>query len=354
MSNPLYWELTHCAGYIVPPCKDMEEDKAIDQIQGSSINVDKTPVIQSYFRPLFDKVYEDCNISVRFVNFGDNGDQQNDIRDLIRVLAFSTQTEEKERASKTLALRLAIASDQRSQKGLFIVAAGYSSESNKYQVVLWKFPADQSIQATFDDTGISVQLIEGAFSRNLKYFKASVFRDEEADTSFWEGLVEDRQSTEGTKFWIEGFLKATPNLTNVRATRLIAQTLKEIINEEPNYKIQDGIISAVIAVKSQKDRSITFKEISNNYLPESVRDQFEKQLSAVLEIPFMIDIDTLNEQFGVRTIIINSNDKRINVAALINDFDDIVDVQDDLDGITRIVITGEIAGGSVKTSRGFE
>lgn len=354
MTNPLYWELTHCGGYIVPPCKDMEEDKAIDMIQGSSINVHETPVIQHYFRPLFDRVYEDCRIPIRFVNTKDNGEPQNDIRDLIRILAFSTNNEEKESASKILALRLALASDQRSQKGLFIVAAGHSSQSNQSQVVLWKFPADQSIQATFNETGISVQLIEGAFSRNLKYFKASVFRDEEAEKSFWEGLVEDRQSTEGTKFWIQNFLQATPNLTDVRGTRLVAYTLREIINDEPDYRVQDGIISGAIAIQSQKNRPITIKEISEKYLPESVRDQFEKQLEAVLEIPFTIDIDTLEDQFGIRTIILNSRNSRVNITAPIKDFEDIIEINNDLDGVARIVIVGEVAGGKVKTSRGFE
>jgi len=158
-------------------------------------------------------------------------------------------------AAQELACRLARATTNRSPSGLFMVLVG---RLNEYiRVVLWKFPADEALQASVMTDGIAIRVLEDAFSRKSTYFKAAFFEDCPADTSFWTGKVEDKQAkhrvAEAAEFWIAGFLAARTALTSARGTRILARALRKTIQQTTCIEDKEALIAAGSVVKSQID-----------------------------------------------------------------------------------------------------
>ena len=268
MSEVHDWKITFCAGYIVPPSRGLKEADAVQGIQGSHVKLDHS--IISYFNPLFIDSVVTCPINVIFTHT--EGRQENEIRDRVKQLAFGLQEEQVEHA-KALALALGLATDQRSQPGLFITLVGQSSMGFS-RVVLFKFPADESLQAIFSEEGLSINVITGAFSRKNDYFKAAVFEGTKASTAFWVGKVEDKQATqrifEVSDLWVIGFLKALPNLSDERGTRTLAKATKSLLDTVYDEKTRLQIISALTTIKSQDDRLITLRNFADDYLPSNL------------------------------------------------------------------------------------
>jgi len=93
------------------------------------------------------------------------------------------------------------------------------------RVLLWKFPSEENLQANISAHGLTIKLLQDAFSRKSHYFKAAMFEGTPATTSFWTGKVEDKQAKQSVKevadFWVTGFLNARPVLTEVRGSRIL-------------------------------------------------------------------------------------------------------------------------------------
>jgi hypothetical protein len=346
MSPDVGWNITFCAGYIVPPCKDMEPDDAMDKIQGSPMNLAAQTL--DYFQPLFDEVHETCQLEIVFNS--PDGDQQNIIRDLIRDISFGDQATQY-LSSRKLALQLALATDYRSPTGLFLVVCGQYNE--ECRVVLWKFPAEESLQANFSDKGLTIEIIKGAFSRKTDYFKAAMFQGNEAETTFWKGQVDDRQANtrvyEVSNLWVIQFLQALPELTNRRGTKILGRTIKKILAKLENPSEQFSVISAMTVLKNvHTTYPVTLKEIAETYLSSDVQEVFLREIKSPLlaSTTFTVEIPTLDEELGIRTITL---DNMFTVTGPADRFNDAILTSTD-EG-TVIQIHGEITDQRLKSSK---
>lgn len=316
-----------CGGYIVKPCRHLGHEPTPDVInnifqqrlvQGSAIALN--PSIANYFLNLFESSTETCKTDVRFSPT--NGRQENSIRDEIRLLAFSTDSNVKDEAARRLAIHLGLASDHRSPVGLLIVISG--KFGNKSRVAIFKFPTDESLQANYMSSQLVVDVIEGAFSRKTDYFKAAVFEDIETATSMWEGKVEDRQASQrvydASELWLERFLNCLAAMKDVAATKILSKALKTLLAKTTDPELQEGIVGAAIALRNQRGRRLTMREFSES-LPEEIREEFLSELgdSSYADALFTPDNGTLQKVLGRRTIVLHN---QVQVNAPVSVFED--------------------------------
>ena len=151
------WNLEFCAGYIVRPSKGQELDAIENSIVGYQIDIANIPT--DFFLSEFSSPPDKYPINVAFVP--EDGQQENEIRTLIRNIAFERAVG-KEDESRALAVRLAGATDRRSRSGLFVILSG--KKNNNHRVLLWKFPADESLRMQTEGT-VGIELIKDVFSR---------------------------------------------------------------------------------------------------------------------------------------------------------------------------------------------
>ena len=210
------WNISFVAGYKVPPCYGMNEEYVQSQVEGSSFELDESG--QRYFLPLFENGLSNNAINVAF----ETNDQDHYIRN--QILALNDDNVAlKEQVARDLALRLAISSPKSTRNGLLVIMAG--KQSDKYRVVLWKFPANPSIQAELLDSELVIRVLDSAFSRDTDYFKAAIFEDKSLDrSSFLFGKIEDKQTRvrgAAALFWMKNFLGTRPQISDENGTRTI-------------------------------------------------------------------------------------------------------------------------------------
>jgi len=355
MASEQMWSISYCAGYIVPPCKGLEPEDVIEQINGAPVSLESEVI--NYFRPLFVDSWNTCTIEIAFLPIEDNEgefEQYNPIRDMVRKIADGS-LDEKTTCSKQLALQLALASDRRSPTGLFVVVAGNLADESR--VTLFKFPADESRQAVFSRDGLSIQVVENAFSRKTNYFKAAVFQGNASNNAFWIGRVEDKQATqriyEVSDLWAIRFLQSAPQLTSSRGTRLLARALRDLINDLDDPDTQQSLLAAATTIRSQEDRNISLGEFAEQYLPAEVRQPFLDALGepTLANAVFQVDRTTLDEQLGVRTIVL---DNRFSVTGPIDDFENrefFEMTSPDENGLVQITLRGYIVGQRIRTTK---
>lgn len=338
------WELLFSAGYIVQPCRGLEPEAIPVRVTGSTLNLDTLP--SSFFLPLFTESAEKSPIDISFLPEG--GQQVNAVRGLVRSIAFDEITQ-KEHASMDLACRLAGSTYMRSGAGLFVVLLGRFSE--RARVMLWRFPGDESLQARMLTGALDIRLIQDAFSRESTKFKAAMFEGTPASTSFWKGRTEDRQAKsrvrEVADFWVMDFLNARLALTASRGSRLLARSLRETIKKAESVEIKEALIAAAVAVKSQAGRNISFQEFATNYLPESVRPTFVKEVGGplVAESMFQIEAETLDRELRFKSIVI---DNLFIVRGPLDQFDERVTVEvTNEEGVVDVTLRGTITSQSI-------
>ena len=341
------WELVFGAGYIVPPCKGLDDEEVARHVVGSQFDIET--LLSKYFLPIFSKDSENYPIGVGFIS--KNDPQENDIRALIRSVALENN-DKKEFASRSLAFRLAQATTRRSKKpGLFVVLVGQNEVNHR--VALWKFPADESIQAQITDQGISIRLIQDAFSGNSTYLKGAMFEGTAASTSFWRGRIEDRQTKsrirEMADFWVTDFLQSRPAMTDTSGTRLLSKGLRSVINQTRDIETQQSLIDAASVIKEQTGINISLNDFAQRYLPSTIRKKFISVIggSELAQSIFRIDRETLVKEFKYKSIILEN---QFVLRGPLEQFDDVVHVgEPNEEGIVEITLQGRIASQAIKT-----
>lgn len=345
-SHTELWELLFCAGYIVQPSKGLEPDGVRDRVAGSPIDIATIPI--SFFLPLFTESAAKCQIDISFVP--EDGKQENVVRSLVRALAFDDLAQ-KVLAAQALAYRLACTTTRRSPPGLLVVLAGQRQKQTR--VLLGKFPANESLQASIFASGITIRLLQDVFASKSTYFKAAMFEGTLASTTFWRGKVEDKQAkqrvTEAADFWVVDFLAARPELTPARGTRLLARGLREAIKQAPSVETKEALAAAAQVIKSQVDRDLSLHDFANNYLPEEARQTFVKAAGspAIADTSFRIDVTTLEREFRYKSILL---DNAFVIKGPLEQFDNVVKVQNtDQEGVVEVSLRGRITSQTVQT-----
>jgi len=334
------WDLYFCAAYLVPPCKGQTPEAVAEMVQGSVLDTDSLPT--DFFLPLFSQVADEHPIQVAFA--AEDGEQRNAVRTLIRAVAFDDVG--RNSACRELSYRLALATDGRSRKpGLFVVLAGRAS--NVARVLLWKFPSDQSLQAKVRQGMMTVSLLEDAFSRKGRFFKAAMFEGTAASTSFWTGTVEDRQARsrarEVSDFWVVSFLRARLAFTDSGGSRLLAKALRGTLKKTDSPEAKGALIAAAMVIKSQGDTVITLGDFARGYLPRDAQAIFGKLVGgpAVMRLQFRLDPAVLEKELKLRTIALANE---FIIRGPLDTFDEVVTVgSPDQLGAVDISVHGVIA-----------
>ena len=338
-STMIQWKLSFAAGYLVPPSLGMDPHEISTQLRGSTINITSLP--DAFFCPLFEDAPAKAQNLVIFVS--DTGKQSNPVREIVRTLAFQSSGS-RPAAARELAVRLASVTSRRSPHGLFLVLVGAKGSSSR--VVLWKFPADESIQARLVDSRLLISIVDDAFSRRSTYFKAAVFEDIQTNTCFWEGRVEDRQAggrvREVADFWVYDFLQCRPALTSVHGTRLLANALRETIRRAEDETIRDALISLIPVLKAQAGLQLTLQGFAEQFVPPPSRQDFLSLAGGedVWNTPFQLDTETLADQIRVRSLTVND---QFTLRCPIDTFDDVVSIEPTpTKDIVRVSLRGRV------------
>lgn len=339
-----HWELFFGAAFIVEPSKGLEPNQASANLRGSSVEVASLP--RDFFLSLFEESINRYPIEVVFSPQGPG--QANAVRDIIRSVVLPG-SRGREDAARKLALRLAACTDQRSPTGLLVLLAGRRRDTSR--LVIWKFPADQALQASMVGGVVKIRLIEGAFSRESTYFKAAVFEGPEADTSFWDGKVEDKQAKQrvegAAEFWTTEFLTARPTLTDAHGTRVVAKALKYVLKKAANAETMEEIAAAARVLATQHARNHSIADVADNYLPETTRQDFVSEAGGpdVADQIFRIEPEILRREFKLKSMTL---DGKFTIKGPLEEFDRAVKVSPSREeGLVTVSLKGKITGESV-------
>jgi len=337
------WKLFFGAGFVVEPSKGLDGGEVKKRLQGSAVEVDTLP--KEFFLPLFESADE---LPIEIVFVPERGKQKNEVRDWVRSILFDEKPK-KEDAARKLALRLALATDQRSPEGLFVTLAGRKGVA--YRIALWKFPADQTLQADVAKGMITIRLIEDAFSRESTYFKAAMLEGPKAETTFWTGRIEDRQAKHGVKgaaeFWTGDFLAARPVLTDAHGTRVVAKALRKIIDKTGALETREGLIAAAQVLRTQGGNRISIGDVAARYLPADERDEFIAAAGGpeVSDHPFRLEPEVLESELRLKSITL---DVKFVIRGPLEDFDSVVSVTPaEEEGTVQVSLKGKITSESV-------
>ncbi len=339
------WNLEFCAGYIVEPRKGQETSKIKDSLVGFQINIANIPT--EFFLKLFAMAPDKYPINVAFIP--EEGKQENEIRTLIRNIAFAKSTG-KEVEALALAVQLAGATDNRSQSGLLVILSGKTKKNHR--VILWKFPADESLRMLIKGTK-KIELVRDVFSRKGTYYKAAMFEGSTATTSFWKGKVQDNQAqdtlSEAAEFWIKDFLCARSELTNVHGTRIASKALKKLIDKTKELDRKESLVAAARVLREQSGKRTSFKDIADTYLPVESRPEFIETTGTeeISQQTFQLDKEVIEKQFKYKSIIL---DDEYMVKGPLDKFDEEVKINPiDKEGKVEVSLTGKITSESVRT-----
>lgn len=299
------WTYTFWAGYLVPPCRGLSLEDASRIIRGSPISVNDIP--NGFFAPLFCDADVRCPIGVAFLS--DEGRPSNSVRDLVRLIALG-DLESRESAARELAGRLACATSERSPEGLFVIMAGTRIDG-EHRVLMWKFPADETLQATMSATRMTISLLDDAFSKSTSYFKAAMFEGRGAQSHFWRGRVEDRQAKqrvpEVAKFWVMDFLECRPEMTDAHGTRLVAKALAKELSTAESLGAIEALMGAALVLRSLGGQPMSVGEFARRYLPEALQDSFVKTAGGpgIADQLFAVDLQIVDELLRFKSVVLD-------------------------------------------------
>lgn len=294
------WQLDFCAGFIVPKCKGSLEEQIAQEMRGSAVELNDD--LNDYFLPMFE--ISDADGFVDIVFSSECGEHP--IQDLLQRIAFGPDSERLD-CSKELAVRLASVTDRRSDEGLFILLLGHNEDRKR--IAIWKFPNDESLHASFGEHGISIELLQDAFSRDNKYFKAAIFEGA-SSADLWNGIVEDKQATSRvtgvSDLWLSNFLQAQYELRDKAASAVLARALRETANRTRDPNLQEEINSVAVMLHHQDGQLVTFGEVQRR-LPVEARATFEQVLNDDrLDVPFKLRSDVVEQLLRLRVIILDN------------------------------------------------
>ncbi len=300
--------------FLVPPGKHLQQKL---ELRGAEIPL--RGKLFEMLRNMYFKSDEECNIPICFMP-SESGDQQNIFRNSI-VDLLSNQ-----KLGKALQITnyLHAVTTNKSGLGLLFIVIG-QNESEKYKMVLSRFPADEGVTAEEGADKLTVTFIERVFMKNAHTYKSAMYVGRSFDSDFWEGTAIDRQINSGIKelsdYWIKGFLFSDFKTTPKEGTRRLANAIKQSLNQTDSISIKQEIISAAILSKNLQNKAVSINEFCDNFkLSDEAKNIILKQLkrSDLADLRFLFDLAEFNKHILYKSIILDNGGTLIAPA---NDFD---------------------------------
>ena len=278
-------EIYHIFSSLVPPGK---HDDAIE-IRGSSITLEGK--LYGMLANIYDRADDECNIPIRFLPARD-GTQINEMRTaLVDLVADPTL----DRAI-ALAQRLAKVSTNRSGLGLLFVIVGKCDDEHK--LLILRFPANPGILAEASEHGLSVELVEKVFMKNVVSYKAALYRSATPAAEFWSGAVVDKQLAQmgesAANYWIREFLQSDLLTTSKAGSRRLAIALKLAAKAATSVDDKQKLISAITLLAGMKDQTVTPRDVLERFgLAAPIRDAVLSNLPTpeAADAAFVLDIN---------------------------------------------------------------
>lgn len=267
--------VTFAAAYTVPTAKDVPSKEILKLIKSISI-----PLSDSEIRGRMEKLVSadiERPIDVAFRSQADK--QKNPVHTLVQRLAAGQKQQE---AARDLARRLAASMDQRSQRGLLVVAVSKVPDG-RVGVHVWKFPTDDAFGVADEQGGAVLRVLKNAFASGSAHVKGATFDGKPGPTTaYWLGQVEDAQvklaDNRPSAFWTDDFLEVRLRTTSRQGTQAVVGALKDVLKELSDRKIQVGVGQVPLLLHNWAGQEKSVSDIAE-LLPKSTRERFIDRVS---------------------------------------------------------------------------
>ncbi len=340
------WELEFAAAYIVNPARGQDEDLVPEFVRGAVIAVKDIPL--DVLRPLFERDADEYHLGIIFPP--QEGEEKNPIRELIQQVANGAE-EAQAQAAVTLAHRLASVTRAISRRGLLMFLTGRRGGISR--VVIWKFTSEETLQAFDNGEGALVREVENAFSTESGHLKAAMFEGTDAETSFQDGRVEDKQSKHSVRevadFWMLEFLLAQPETTDGYYSRMLGKAIRLGIEKTDSKELKQALILGANSIKLRGDRRLSFRDFATQYLPAEAADHFMAQATGTWQVDSQFRLDSeIFDSIVKYTSIVTDDDFVITGPS--SEFDKAVEIEEiDQSEDTTVIVRGRIRDRKLKS-----
>ena len=207
----------------------------------------------------------------------DNGEQQNECRDLI--LAYLEKSSEKR--GRDVAKRLQAVTTKRSGLGLLFVMAG--QERAMQRLVISRFPADSGILAEQKSGSLNVEFLERIFMKSATSYKSAVYVGVSSESDFWDGKAVDKQINNQrvalSDYWIKDFLLSDFKTTGAAGTRRLASALRAVAKKTARIEVKEQIAAAARLSTGFGGRRTSIADFAKQLqLSDAVKDEIRAEL----------------------------------------------------------------------------
>ena len=287
--------------FLVHPGKNLDDQPPI-----AGTKVELTGKLFTMLDGIYQKAPDECNIDIAFLP-NDDGEQQNDCRDL--VLGYlQSRTEQ---AGRKLAESLQAVTTHRSGMGLLFLMIG--EENTQARLVISRFPADSGILAEQIAKTLNVQFLEKIFMKSATSYKSAVYSGTSPDSDFWYGRAIDKQidtqKVALSDYWIKDFLMSDFRTTAAAGTRRLATALKAVVKNTSNVDVKDQVAAAARLTTAMNGRRTSIAAFARQLnLSLEAQQELQQQLpkAELFTEKFVFDVTEFKRHLAYRSIELNN------------------------------------------------
>lgn len=264
--------LTTIHSYLVRPSKGIDKQPKI-----GGAEVTGPGQLFDVLSDIYEKSSTECNIDIAFTHNSD-GKQQNDCRDAIVKYVGKPSLP----GGRSIAKSLQEVTTNRSGLGLLFLLVG--KESEKYKLVVSRFPAENGILADLEgDEDLKVEFIEKVFMKNAHSYKAAMYTATSLKTGFWSGKAVDKQINSQlliiSDYWIKEFLLSDLKTTSAAGTKRLANAIRQAITKSSDLKVKEELILAARFAPKLNGKSVSIASVARQAkLSTAATDLLKDQL----------------------------------------------------------------------------
>jgi hypothetical protein len=278
----------------------------------------------------------------------DRGEQINPTRDLILRYIQHPAIDR----GRNIGNLLRDVTTNKSGLGLLFLILGEENDQRKF--VISRFPADVGILAEAQAGGLRVDFLERIFMKNVKSYKAALYRGNSFERDFWNGGVTDKQVNATDQqiayYWIREFL-ASDFLTTARAgTKRIARAIRHASTEAQDKGVKHELVAFARFIQGMDGQRFSINQLFRRFnLSQHAREQITGLLpsEALANDVFTIDVEEFQKHASFASVELDSGALMI---APSDQFDDIFEraVVSQEEQIVRFETEGKIVDEKIR------
>lgn len=277
----------------IPPYDAKEQPKVLETEILKTVS--KTT---DYLFKIFDASIDESKVEI---TFNSDGNQNNEIRNLVLSIAQKVKVPDKKKYAEQLAQALYVITDERNGRGLFTVIVGKKGPSTR--LVLSRFKGDEGLVNR--GKKLLIDYMSEVFTTKSNHYKLAVFQEIVSDKSFWKGYSVDKQLSASSMksislFWVEKFLNARTALTSAQGTMQFSKAIKAMLLKTTMLEEQEEIISGVVNLRSKVNMKISIADFCEKYLSQETAEKLKAEVrnDDFFNSVFDIDNEIYRKEFG--------------------------------------------------------